>query len=221
MGGAAPPGEALHRRRLWVRAVSVVPIASLIPFAFVAVYPLASARLAAGEALPFTILAAAMAGLIYTFSILILLAPDVPARGCSDTVRHTELPPAGSRCRDEQSMWIAEKLRGKLIAGAYRDSEVSLHSLAAQLHVTPNRLSMVVNHVFGQTFRELVNRCRIDYFVRHVLNHALEEQSILDLAFEAGFSSKSTFNRVFKEHIGMSPSCYAVGLAERATVLDS
>ncbi len=208
-------GATLRHRRLWVRAVSVVPIASLIPFAFVAVYPLASARLAAGEALPFTILAAAMAGLIYTFSILILLAPDVPALGCSDTVRYAEATRSGLPCHDEQSLWIAEKLRSKLIAGAYRDPEVSLHSLATELHVTPNRLSLVVNHIYGQTFRELVNRCRIDYFIRRVLNHALDEQCILNLAFEAGFSSKSTFNRVFKEHIGMSPSCYAAGVETR------
>jgi AraC-like DNA-binding protein len=74
---------------------------------------------------------------------------------------------------------------------------------------------MVVNQIYGQSFRELLNRCRIDFFVRRVVNGALEDQSILDLAFEAGFSSKSTFNRVFKDHIGMSPSCYAAGVAQR------
>ena len=210
-----PPSTIQRHRRLWVRVVAVVPIASLIPFAFVAVYPLASARLAAGEALPFAVLAAAMAGLIYTFSLLILMAPDILALGCSDTVRYAEPTRSGSPCHDEQSLWIAEKLRSKLIAGTYRDPEVSLHSLATELHVTPNRLSMVVNHIYGQTFRELVNRCRIDYFIRRVLNHALDEQCILNLAFEAGFSSKSTFNRVFKEHIGMSPSCYAAGVETR------
>jgi AraC-like DNA-binding protein len=221
-GGVVPPptrgsasGAIPRHRCIWVRAVSIVPVASLIPFAYVAVDSGASARLAAGAALPFTILAAAMAGLIYTFSMLILLAPDVPARVRSQGSMRATAGVAEPRCTDEQSRRLAEKLRAKLVGGAYRDPEVSLHSLAEELHVTPNRLSMVVNQIYGQSFRELLNRCRIDFFVRRVVNGALEDQSILDLAFEAGFSSKSTFNRVFKEHIGMSPSCYAAGIAQR------
>ena len=44
--------------------------------------------------------------------------------------------------------------------------------------------------------------------MRRVSEGALAQQSILELAFEAGFSSKSTFNRVFKERVGVAPSDY-------------
>ena len=58
-------------------------------------------------------------------------------------------------------------------------------------------------------FRKLLNRRRLDYFTEHTRHGALTKQTILELAFEAGFPSKSTFNRVFKGEKGMSPSVYA------------
>lgn len=93
--------------------------------------------------------------------------------------------------------------------GAYRDVDLSLARLAGSLGVHPNRLSAVINDAFGESFPSLVCRYRVEYFTRRVDEGALREQSILDLALEAGFPSKSTFNRVFKDHLGMSPSAYA------------
>jgi AraC-like DNA-binding protein len=46
------------------------------------------------------------------------------------------------------------------------------------------------------------------------MNGALENENILGLAFESGFPSKSTFNRVFKESYGVAPSLYAAGLGK-------
>lgn len=191
-----------HGRRLWLRGFAVAPLFSLVPFAYVALSPSASAGLAHGSALPFVILAAAMVGLIYLFSLLVLLAPNVPWHW-----PHGH-PRAGSGV-DAECAWIAGAVRRRLVEGAYRDPDVKRSVLADELGVTPNRLSFVVNQVYGESFPELMNRCRIDYFTRRVVNHALDEQTILDLALESGFRSKSTFNRVFKEHVGVTPSQFA------------
>lgn len=204
-GSRSVPEASVPRdrgRRLWLRGIAVAPFASLIPFAFVAVSPGASARLAAGAVAPFVILAAAMVGLIYLFSLLILVAPNVPWHsGAGVRGRAAEA--------DAEEVLLAEAVRSRLAAGYYRDPEFTRNALAEELGVSINRLSHAVNQVYGESFPELVNRCRVDYFMRRVLTGAPARQTILELALESGFPSKSTFNRVFKDHVGVTPSAFA------------
>jgi AraC-like DNA-binding protein len=209
-------------RRLWVRALVVAAIGSLVPFAFVAVRPGASARLAAGGDGPFLILAAAMALLIYTCTMLVLATPGVP--GCTKKLPAPPTSPSPRNASAEEGCTrLAARLRRELTSGIFRDPELSLRELAEHLNVHPNRLSSAINHVYGESFPRLLTRCRIDYFIRRVLGGALEHQTILDLAFEAGFPSKSTFNRVFRENLGVAPSTFATavvvsrGLLSRST----
>lgn len=199
--------------RLWSRALVVVPTGVLLAFGFVAVNPAASARLADGIATPFIILAAAMALLIYTFSLLVLIAPSgLEYDGIPLGYR---TPPALS---DEECHRLAERVCHKLDEGAFQDPELSVAYLALQLDVHPNRLSLAVNRSYHGPFRKLLNRRRLDYFTERTAQGALSRQTILELAFEAGFPSKSTFNRVFKEETGMTPSAYAEQVRVEATV---
>ena len=198
-------------RRAWLRALVVLPITSLVPFAFVALYSAASASLAEGVTLPFVILAAAMALLIYTFSLLVLFAPDAPACGGVPGKRRSL-----STVPEEECRRLARQVAKRLEAGAFRDPELSLAQMAADLRVHPNRLSLAVNHVYGEPFRRLLNRYRLECFNQELLDGALERENILGLAFDAGFPSKSTFNRVFKEYYGVAPSVYAAGLEEHS-----
>ncbi len=88
----------------------------------------------------------------------------------------------------------------------YLESKLTLGRLAATVGVTTHQLSEVLNHREGENFYRFVNKYRVDYICRRFT----EEPSlkVLDLAFEAGFSSKSTFNAVFKELKGQTPSQY-------------
>jgi AraC-like DNA-binding protein len=56
------------------------------------------------------------------------------------------------------------------------------------------------------SFRDLLNSWRLDYFLDRIQEGAHEGESLLEIAFDAGFPSKSTFNRVFKDKMGVSPS---------------
>ncbi|MGJ1265374.1 helix-turn-helix domain-containing protein [Sphingobacterium spiritivorum] len=58
------------------------------------------------------------------------------------------------------------------------------------------------------TFYEFINTYRIDYFRSHISKVISEETTILVLAYESGFNSKSTFNKYFKKIVGMSPTDY-------------
>ena len=88
----------------------------------------------------------------------------------------------------------------------YLDSELSLTTLAEQLQMNPNLLSQVLNEGFGENFYRFVNRYRVEESKRLLLDPAYKHYNILAIALEAGFSSKSTFNRTFKEIAGCSPS---------------
>ncbi len=193
--------EMTRHQRMWLRWLVVSPVASLVLFCFVALSPAASRQLAGGNAGPFVLLSIAMALLIYIFSLLILLAPEVPS-GRTINPRYAR----GTQRSEDEFRTIMNRVDTLFTAGEYRDPELSLDSLADSIGVHPNQLSHAINHVRRMSFPAFVNKLRLDYFVKRAEEGDLEQTTILDLAFEAGFSSKSTFNRVFKASYRISPS---------------
>lgn len=140
-----------------------------------------------------------MAILVYTTTVALIVTPEAP--GCADRPDHPGPTIPESECRR-----IAGLVRAELDDGVYRDPSLSLVRLARRLGVHPNSLSAAVNHVYGASFRRIVNRHRVEHFRAAAVSR--NGHSILDLAFDAGFPSKSTFNRVFKEETGLTPSDY-------------
>jgi AraC-like DNA-binding protein len=90
----------------------------------------------------------------------------------------------------------------------YLDPALSLTSLASQLNVNPNHLSQVLNEGFKLNFYTFINRYRVEESKRLLVDPAFAHYSIIAIAGEAGFNSKSTFNKVFREITGLSPSEY-------------
>ncbi|HEY0054143.1 MAG TPA: helix-turn-helix domain-containing protein [Pedobacter sp.] len=90
----------------------------------------------------------------------------------------------------------------------YLDPALSLTSLSLQLNVNPNHLSQVLNEGFKLNFYNFINRYRVEESKRLLINPTLAHYSIMAIGGEAGFNSKSTFNKVFREITGVSPSEY-------------
>lgn len=202
----SPAATATSSQRLWLKALVTTPVVSLGLFAFVAMYPQATAGIAEGAVTPFAVLAGGMALLIYVFSFLILAAPEVPAEcGCGSSAEEDE------KAISDEDRDLATKVTKLLEREIYRDPDLTLESLAHRLHTHPNHLSGVINCAFRQSFPSLIQHHRIEYFVTRAKAGALKHHTILDIAFEAGFSSKSTFNRVFGAEKGMSPSQFKAG----------
>ena len=88
----------------------------------------------------------------------------------------------------------------------YTDSELTLQKLASVLSIPAPHLSQVINEQLGQSFTDLINAYRVEDAKRRLLDPTWKHYSILAIAEEAGFSSKSTFNAVFKKHTGQTPS---------------
>lgn len=82
---------------------------------------------------------------------------------------------------------------------------LSLRSLADQLEIHPNKLSWLLNEQLGQNFNEFINHFRIEYFKKLVVDPENSHISLLGLAYESGFNSKTVFNTYFKKQEGITP----------------
>jgi len=93
----------------------------------------------------------------------------------------------------------------------FRDPGLTLSSLAKATGLSTHHLSEVLNKHAGKNFYEFINGYRVE-FVCNAFREA-RPGKILDIALDAGFASKSTFNAIFKQHTGQTPSQYRKGLA--------
>jgi AraC-like DNA-binding protein len=88
---------------------------------------------------------------------------------------------------------------------------ITIKDLSEGLNVPYHHLSIVINNLLDKNFYDFIN----EYRIREVLNILKESKdeavNILNIAFKCGFNSKSTFNRVFKNKMGITPSMYKNG----------
>lgn len=103
---------------------------------------------------------------------------------------------------------IKEKLEAAMGEEIFRDESLNLKKLAKKIETHQNILSYVLNEEYNKNFKEYINVHRLEAFKNDVASMDIKVDTILSLAYEAGFSSKSTFNRVFKEQFGITPSEY-------------
>ena len=87
----------------------------------------------------------------------------------------------------------------------YLDTSLSLRILAEEADVHPNKLSWMLNDRIGMSFNDYVNSFRLECFKKKVLDPVNKNYTLLGLAFESGFNSKSTFNDYFKKKTGLTP----------------
>lgn len=94
----------------------------------------------------------------------------------------------------------------------FQDSSLTLTKLAQTVGMSNNHLSEVLNQHGGKNFYEFINHYRIDFIRQQLLESS--DRKILDIAMEAGFASKSTFNAIFKQHTGKTPTQYRRELSQ-------
>jgi AraC-like DNA-binding protein len=87
------------------------------------------------------------------------------------------------------------------------DSELNLVKLSGLLSVTPHQLSYTINTGFNENFFQFVNRHRVEE-AKDLLKKADEKMTMVAVAFDSGFNSKTSFNTTFKKMTGQTPSEY-------------
>jgi AraC-like DNA-binding protein len=90
----------------------------------------------------------------------------------------------------------------------YLNADLSLPDLANRLDIPSHHLSRVINEQFGVNFFDFINQYRIEEVKARIENPEYQNLSLLGIAFDSGFNTKSAFNRVFKKMTGFTPSEY-------------
>ncbi|WP_417611943.1 helix-turn-helix domain-containing protein [Owenweeksia hongkongensis] len=90
----------------------------------------------------------------------------------------------------------------------YLNPSLSLRELAQSLQVHPNKLSWLINENLGKNFNEYINGWRLTAFQKKALDPENSNITLLGLAYESGFNSKSVFNEFFKRSTGLTPRAW-------------
>ncbi|MFK7970333.1 MAG: helix-turn-helix domain-containing protein, partial [Bacteroidia bacterium] len=129
--------------------------------------------------------------------------------------KHTITKPVANPVKPDEVEVFQQKLDHILqIEKAYLNEELSLGTLAAMIPTTDKKLSAFLNQHAGVSFYDLVNHYRVEAVKEKIADPAFAQFTLLALAFDSGFNSKTSFNRIFKKETGVSPSFYKKRLIE-------
>lgn len=114
-----------------------------------------------------------------------------------------------SLLNDEQSQLIIQDLLEAMDKDQlYLHSELSITDIANHTGHSRVQISQILNQKLGDNFFDYVNKYRIEEVKQKLASSENDHLSILGIAMEAGFSSKSTFNKCFKKFTGTTPSLF-------------
>ncbi|MBN2423626.1 MAG: AraC family transcriptional regulator [Calditrichaceae bacterium] len=90
----------------------------------------------------------------------------------------------------------------------YLDPDLTLFDLSEKTTIPVRSLSEIINSAFNQNFYDYVNSYRIKESQRLLAESAEEKKTVLEILYEVGFNTKSSFNQAFKKHTGRTPTQY-------------
>lgn len=153
-------------------------------------------------------------------SLLLLRYPDPLVDGLKDDPRYQEfhnilynVDSSKEKAKKKKELLDedAVKIYSKKLLDHIRstkpflDPDLSLRSLAEQIDIHPNQLSWILNESFGKNFNEFINQYRIEDFKERSKDPAKTHLTLIGLAYESGFNSKTVFNTSFKKETGLTP----------------
>lgn len=89
--------------------------------------------------------------------------------------------------------------------GLYKDAGLTLTDVANRLQTNRNIVSGVINQEFRMNFNDFVNKKRVEAVIKRLERLEHKKSTLLGIALDCGFNSKTTFNRAFKKQIGLTP----------------
>jgi len=112
-----------------------------------------------------------------------------------------------SNLTDEQKeAYIAHIYTFMLSEKPYMNPELTVQDLSKQLNISRHHLTEILNNDVGKNFFTFINEYRVEEVKRRLLDEKFDHLTIVALAFESGFNSKSTFNSIFKQNTNMTPT---------------
>ncbi len=164
-------------------------------------------------------------GISYRLPLLLYLKLDPMLKPLRDIERYKEIMKVLPDAIDEETSQ-PEKAKKLLISDdiferyhkeltslmevkqPYLDPFLTLRDLAEMMGIPANQLSQLLNEGFDQNFSEFVNTYRLEQFKSEIRKPEKQQFTLLAIAFECGFNSKTVFNSFFKKTMGITPSKY-------------
>lgn len=94
----------------------------------------------------------------------------------------------------------------------YLDQSLTIQELANQINIPVRDLSVLINHHMNQHFFDFVNEYRIKKAMGILKDHSKSQLTVLEILYEVGFNSKSSFNTSFKKYTNLTPTAYRKAL---------
>ncbi len=108
----------------------------------------------------------------------------------------------------EEEIFIHRLLGFMKTEKPHLDPEINLALLSGKLNVSPEYLSGIINSRLNKNFFDFVNHYRVEEFKRLCKIPENKKLTLISLAYDSGFNSKATFNRVFKKEMNCTPGEY-------------
>lgn len=90
----------------------------------------------------------------------------------------------------------------------FLDPSLTIQELANQIDIPVRDLSVLINHHMDQHFFDFVNEYRIQKAMGILKDQSRSQLTVLEILYEVGFNSKSSFNTSFKKHTNLTPTAY-------------
>ncbi|WP_235830932.1 helix-turn-helix domain-containing protein [Flavobacterium ustbae] len=108
--------------------------------------------------------------------------------------------------RDKEEL---EKLQQYMVTEKpFLDPSLTIQDVSLAIKIPVRDLSLLINHKLEQHFYDFVNSYRIEYAMNILKDATKSKVTILEILYEVGFNSKSSFNTAFKKHTGKTPTYY-------------
>nr|WP_299071052.1 helix-turn-helix domain-containing protein [uncultured Allomuricauda sp.] len=124
----------------------------------------------------------------------------------AQTIKISKSTDSNTDLLDTESTRIIDQLHNAMVnENLFRNPELSLTGLSKFVSVSERTISEVLNGNLNKNFYQFVNEYRVKDVQEKLKNPRNSHLKILSLAFDAGFNSKATFNRLFKAYTGLTP----------------
>ena len=90
----------------------------------------------------------------------------------------------------------------------YLDYQLTLQKLADQIQIPEKELSLLINHYLNKHFFDFINEYRINDAKTLLKDVTKKEVTVLEIVYQVGFNSKSSFYTAFKKVTGQTPTAY-------------
>ena len=124
----------------------------------------------------------------------------------TETTENTENDSTKISPEDEQLKLQLERLMTE--EKLFTDPSLTLYDVATKLETHPKKVSNIINKGFQVNFNDFVNSYRTQEVIQKVQADENNLKTLLGIALDSGFNSKSTFNRAFKKHTQQTPKEY-------------